>query len=48
VFGCQKDVNPYPGTFIRRSNNNVVGRYVGANVKDNTIGQVGNIIELPE
>lgn len=48
IFGCQKDVSPYPGIFIRKYNNSVTGRYVGANIKDRTIGQVGNIIELPE
>lgn len=48
MFGCQRDVNPWPGTFIRRSNNNIVGRYIGGSNKDNTLGQKGNIIELPE
>jgi uncharacterized protein YjdB len=49
MFGCQKDVSPWPGTFIRRSSNNVVGRYIGGTVKDNTIGSVNSStpIELP-
>ena len=50
IFACQDPTgSPWPGTFIRRtaSSNNVVGRYIGGTAKDNTIGQVNTIIELP-
>ena len=49
MFGCQENVSPWPGTFIRRNNNDVVGRYIGGTSKDNTIGTVGSVvpIELP-
>jgi hypothetical protein len=48
IFGCQENVKPWPGTFIRRegNNNNVIGRYIGGSAKDNTLGQMGNVIEL--
>jgi hypothetical protein len=48
IFGCQENVNPWPGTFIRKegNNNNVIGRYIGGSAKDNTLGQMGNVIEL--
>lgn len=47
IFGCQDNSeNPWPGTFIRVSNSNVVGRYIGG--KDNTLGTIGNDIELTE
>lgn len=49
IFGCQENVSPWPGTFIRRNGNtNVQGRYIGGSAKDNTIGYLGNIIELTE
>ena len=49
MFNCQDpNNNPWPGTYIRRSSNNVVGRYIGGSNKDNTIGQLGNVIELAE
>ena len=47
LFGCQRDQNPWPGTFIRRQNNDVIGRYIGGSNKDNTLGQKNDIIELP-
>ena len=50
IFACQDpNISPWPGTFIRRTanSNNVVGRYIGGTAKDNTIGQVNTIIELP-
>ena len=49
LFGCQKNVSPWPGTFIRRSGNTetIQARYIGANVKDNNIGSTWEIIELP-
>jgi uncharacterized protein YjdB len=49
IFGCQDNTgSPWPGTFIRKntSNNNMVGRYIGGIAKDNTLGQMGNDIEL--
>lgn len=48
IFGCQENVSPWPGTFIRRNSNNIQARYIGGSGKDNTIGQIGNIIELTE
>lgn len=49
IFGCQDNTgSPWPGTFIRRNSNNVQGRYIGGSGKDNTLGQIGNIIELTE
>lgn len=50
IFGCQDNTgSPWPGTFIRRNGNtNVQGRYIGGSAKDNTIGYLGNIIELTE
>lgn len=50
IFNCQNpNNNPWPGTFIRKadSGTNVVGRYIGGTAKDNTIGQLDQIIELP-
>lgn len=50
LFQCQNVTNPWPGTFIRlsvNSDNNVTGRYIGANVKDNNLGTKNSIIELP-
>ena len=49
IFACQDPANPWPGTFIRRSgtSSDIVGRYIGGTAKDNTLGQVNNIIELP-
>lgn len=41
-FGCQNNSSPWPGTFIRRYNNNVEGRYIGGTSKDNTIGSVAS------
>ena len=51
LFGCQNQTNPWPGTFIRMGNasaTSVTGRYIGANVKDNNLGGLNTIIELPE
>ena len=50
IFACQNpNSSPYPGTFIRKSgnNNNVTGRYIGGNAKDNTLGQYNTLLELP-
>ena len=50
MFNCQDPNNsPWPGTFIRKntSGSNITGRYIGGTAKDNTIGQLDNIIELP-
>lgn len=47
IFSCQNtQTNPWPGTFIRRNNNNIVGRYIGGTTNSNTLGTIGNIIEL--
>ena len=48
IFACQDPASPWPGTFIRRAGNSsgIVGRYIGGTAKDNTLGQVNNIIEL--
>ena len=49
IFGCQDNTgSPWPGTFIRMSNNNMVGRYIGGTGKDNTLGTLGSDIELTE
>lgn len=49
LFGCQENINPWPGTFIRyKDNNNITGRYIGADVKDNNLGGANTIIELTE
>ena len=50
MFNCQDPNNsPWPGTFIRKNNSGVdiTGRYIGGTAKDNTIGQLNQIIELP-
>lgn len=49
IFGCQDNTgSPWPGTFIRVSSTNMVGRYIGGSGKDNVLGQLGNDIELTE
>lgn len=51
IFSCQDNTgSPWPGTFIRilGGTTNIMGRYIGGSAKDNTIGQIGNIIELTE
>lgn len=50
IFGCQKDQNPYPGTFIRKNatSNAVQCRYIGGSNKDNYIGYTNNVVEFPE
>ena len=49
IFGCQDNTgSPWPGTFIRISSTNMVGRYIGGSGKDNVLGQLGNDIELTE
>ena len=45
-FGCQNNSSPWPGTFIRRSSNSVVGRYIGGTSKDNYIGAVSGTFEV--
>ena len=50
IFNCQDpNNNPWPGTYIRKNNSgsNIIGRYIGGTSKDNIIGQLDNIIELP-
>lgn len=50
LFGCQTTSSPWPGTFIRLNSDTattVTGRYIGANVKDNNLGNKDTIIELP-
>ena len=50
LFGCQTTSNPWPGTFIRMNSidaNNVIGRYIGGSNKDNTLGNINAILELP-
>ena len=50
MFNCQDpNNNPWPGTYIRKNNsgNGITGRYIGGTNKDNTIGQLDQIIELP-
>lgn len=49
MFGCQDNTgDPWPGTFIRKDafKNNMIGRYIGGNGKDNTLGNTNAIIEL--
>ena len=48
IFNCQDpNNNPWPGTYIRKNNSNgVTGRYIGGSAKDNTLGQLGSVIEL--
>lgn len=49
MFSCQdSDNNPWPGTFIRvnSSTSKVIGRYIGGSAKDNTLGSLGEDIEL--
>ena len=49
IFGCQDNTgSPWPGTFIRVSSSNMVGRYIGGSGKDNTLGKLGADIELTE
>lgn len=49
IFGCQDNTgSPWPGTFIRVSNTNIVGRYIGGSGKDNTLGALKTDIELTE
>lgn len=49
IFGCQDNTgSPWPGTFIRVSSTNIVGRYIGGTSKDNTLGRLGADIELTE
>ena len=50
MFNCQDpNNNPWPGTYIRKNNSGtgITGRYIGGTNKDNTIGQLNEIIELP-
>lgn len=49
IFACQNNSSPWPGTFIRKvaTSNNVIGRYIGGTNKDNTLGSINTIIELP-
>ena len=50
IFNCQDpNNNPWPGTYIRKNNSGtgITGRYIGGTNKDNTIGQLDEIIELP-
>ena len=50
IFNCQNpNTSPWPGTFIRKTDKSatVVGRYIGGTAKDNTLGQLDQIIELP-
>lgn len=51
LFGCQNTTSPWPGTFIRMNQNtatSVTGRFIGANVKDNYLGNINTVIELPQ
>lgn len=49
MFGCQDNSgSPWPGTFIRNNRGNIQARYIGGSAKDNILGQINNIIELPE
>ena len=41
-FGCQNNSSPWPGTFIRRQNNSVIGRYIGGTSKDNIINDLAS------
>ena len=47
IFGCQENISPYPGTFIRKMSDEVRGRYIGGTDRDNIIGTLGTLIELP-
>lgn len=49
VFGCQKDVSPYPGTFIRKRENynQIQCRYIGSSNKDNYPGTLNQVLEFP-
>jgi uncharacterized protein YjdB len=50
LFGCQTTSKPWPGTFIRMNSidaKNVIGRYIGGSNKDNTLGNINAILELP-
>lgn len=49
LFGCQQNINPFPGTFIRMhgSGTYTIGRYIGGNSKDNTLANINTIKELP-
>ena len=47
IFGCQENISPYPGTFIRKMSDEVRGRYIGGTARDNIIGTLGTLIELP-
>lgn len=49
MFGCQKDVSPYPGTFIRKreSSNQVQCRYIGSSSKDSYPGTLNQVLEFP-
>ena len=48
LFGCQENISPWPGTFIRKSSSNTVifGRYIGGGNKDNNLTTVGTDKEL--
>lgn len=50
LFGCQNTTSPWPGTFIRLSDNStpyVSSRYIGSNNKDPNICGKNSIFELP-
>lgn len=49
LFGCQNTTNPWPGTFIRiqDADSDIIGRYIGGNQKDFTLGSQNTIMELP-
>lgn len=50
LFGCQEDVSPYPGTFLRLQGANsayVTGRYIGGTNKDNNVAAKNTLFELP-
>lgn len=50
LFCCQNASSPWPGTFIRFSTataTTVTGRYIGGSSKDNNLGNINTIIELP-
>ena len=46
-FSTAHSTSPYPGLFLRRSNNDVNGRYIGVNNANGYVGSIGSIIELP-
>lgn len=49
IFACQNTTSPWPGTFIRKTGGNstdIVGRYIGSNTKNYTMGRTNSIIEL--